>query len=301
MKRAISALLVFLLLGGVVVSEARDPGWLDPWREATVALGVVQTVKVRRAGKVIDAQFFKVIGTGVLFPKPDEGAPVLITAKHVFFNPAKNWNPSSLRLRFAWFEGRAVDEYLGIEVPLHRDGKPVWVAHPTADVAGMRLRINKADAGREYAPSIPPGNFADADDIYEGAGVLALGYPGAVGASYWTRALVRGGTVAWVDPKNAATEPLLVDAMLFPGNSGGPVIKVPIGMQRTGAFAVGNTPKFLGIVSRGRTEKMQVTVGGQPVEFERPEGRAEMIAEQFIGAAVIEPAARVAEVMKLVP
>jgi len=304
MIRLMSMLGAVLLVCRVAVVEAADPTWLDRWRDATVALGVVKQAKVMRLGKEVETRIFAVVGTAVLLGRQSaesgDRPPILITAKHVFSDPLKKWNPDTLRLRFAWFEGRAVEDYLGIEVPLMRDGKPLWMAHPNADIAGLELKINKADAGRENVATIPFSNFASANEIYEGAQVLVLGYPGAVGRTFWTRALVRGGTIAWVNPASPATERLVVDSLLFPGNSGGPVIKVPIGMGRMGGFEVGTIPRFLGIVSEGRTEQMPLTVDGKEIEIQGPAGKAAIVAGQHIGVAVIEPAAKVRELIELI-
>jgi hypothetical protein len=126
---------------------------------------------------------------------------------------------------------------------------------------------------------------------------VTLGYPGAVGPTFWTRALVRGGTIAWVNPRSPEREPLLVDSMLFPGNSGGPVIKPSVGVNRGGGFDVGAKPAFLGIVSQGRTEAMPLTAGGKKIEITTPAGPENVVAGQFIGVAVIEPAVRVRELI----
>jgi hypothetical protein len=151
----VAVLTVFLVCGVAATGDAADPSWLDPWRQATVALGTVKKAKMTRQGKESVTDVFVVVGTGVLFGTADKKPPLLVTAKHVFSDPSKNWNPESLRLRFAWFEDRAVEDYLGIEIALRKDGKPLWTGHPTADLAGMALVVSKTAAGRDTVEPVP--------------------------------------------------------------------------------------------------------------------------------------------------
>jgi len=74
--------------------------------------------------------------------------------------------------------------------------------------------------------SLTPADFPNASELFEGADVLVIGYPGAVGPQFWTRAVVRSGVVAWIDPVKPLERTFLVDAMVFPGNSGGPGVQV---------------------------------------------------------------------------
>lgn len=78
-------------------------GWIDRWRSATVALGCVQEAEIRsRGGRVSRKSFFAVVGTGVLFSLYGTRRPMswLVTAKHVFADPAEDWRPSTLGMVF---------------------------------------------------------------------------------------------------------------------------------------------------------------------------------------------------------
>ena len=88
--------------------------------------------------------------------------------------------------------------------------------------------------------------------MFEGATILVLGYPGIVGNQYLVRAISRSGIVAWLNPEEPYQKPFLIDANIYPGNSGGPVIKVPAGPDRFGNFVLGGGggAKLLGIVSQ---------------------------------------------------
>ena len=62
-------------------------GWIDRWRDATVAIGQTQQAEIRYAnGRVVHKKLFIVVGTGVIFGLQNDPSepPCLVTAKHVF-------------------------------------------------------------------------------------------------------------------------------------------------------------------------------------------------------------------------
>ena len=227
--------------------------------------------------------------------------PLLVTAKHVFYDPKKKWHPSSVQLRFSWFAEKSVSEYPGIELRLRdQDGKPLWRAHPieTVDLAVLPLLVSTQDAGRLSVAPVRVQNFADTTDAFEGASVLVLGYPGAVGPDYWTKPIVRHGIISHIDQPRFGKTPLLVDAMIFPGNSGGPVFTVPTGMRRDGSFAVGGRSAFLGVVSSVARQLVEV----EKTMFSLEDVKADSSDTHFksfdyMGLGVIEPAQRVQELL----
>jgi len=280
-----------------------QPTWLDPWREATVALGVVKKAKIKSPdGKESEREIFAVIGTGVIFGSPEEQSrtPLLVTAKHVFFDPKEGWDPELIRLRFAWFEDRPVEDYLGIPIRLKEKGRHLWTPHPnpSVDLATIPLLITRDVAGRDSVSPVPVTHFVGAADIYEGAHVIVLGYPGAIGPAFWTRALVRSGVIAWVNPKNPAGEQIIIDSLVFPGNSGGPVFRLPTGVNRAGGYSIGTGVAFLGIVSQGRKQEMPLVAEGSRIEIQGPQGPVSVVSQQWIGVGIIEPAERVLELLK---
>ncbi len=291
-----------LLLQLSVRAQQPARAWTDVVRNATVAIGVSRSAKITdKGGKPIEKQIFAPVGTGAVFGLPDDSSktPWLVTAKHVFLDPESKWDPDVVRLRFAWFDKQSVEEYLGVEIALKKNGRRLWTPHPnpSVDLAAVPLVLSREAAGRESIDIIPLGNFATGDDLFEGAAVLVFGYPGAVGSSFWTRALVRSGIIAWVDPNSPSEAPLLIDALVFPGNSGGPVFRVPTGTDRFGNFNVGGLPAFLGIVSQGRREATPVSAGGKQVEMQGPQGAVKVVSEEWIGIGVIEPATRVLQLL----
>ena len=269
-------------------AQAGPKSWLDHWREATVALGVVQ----RSEGK----QRFSAVATGVIVGSvPGQKRPWLVTAKHVFYNPAENWDPGYILVRFSWFENRPVDDYLGVMVPLKSNGRRTWVAHPDPDVdlAYVPLNVTAQEAGRAELQAIVLSQFATPAEVYEAAPVLVLGYPAEVGADFQVRALLRQGVVAWVAPDKPAEKPFLIDANIFPGNSGGPVLYLPTGIDPAGRLLPGGSVKFLGLVSQTRTQSTLIaTSKSQP---------SQAVPLNFLGVGVIEPAYRVRQLVLTPP
>jgi hypothetical protein len=276
--------LLLLALCASTAAQAGGKSWLDHWRESTVALGTIQ----REGGKAR----FSAIATGVIVGSaPGQKHPWLVTARHVFSNPAEGWEPSHIFVRFSWFETRSVTEYLGVLVQLKVNGRRTWVPHPDPDVdlAYVPLSVTPEQAGRSELQAVVLSQFASAAEVYEAAPVLVLGYPAAVGADFWVRALLRQGVIAWVSPDKPAQRPFLIDANIFPGNSGGPVLYLPTGIDPAGHFLSGGSVKFLGLVSQTRTQSSIVTTSKSMP--------AQTVPLNFLGIGVIEPASRVRELV----
>jgi len=123
------------------------------------------------------------------------------------------------------------------DLPLKNEsGKPIWYAHPDpeVDVAvvpvniklllehGMQVNVFRSDehvatVDRMVELGITEGDFA-----------YVLGFPlGLVGGER-NVVLVRSGSIARIrDALAKANNEFLVDAFVFPGNSGGPVVSKP--------------------------------------------------------------------------
>jgi len=294
-------LLIFLTSHLSAANIDKLPSWIDPWRDATISIGKLDSMDVsQKDGKVKKVIFFSIVGTGVLMGLPNDslGIPVLVTAKHIFYDPILNWEPESLLLRFSWFDDRPVDKYYGIKILLKKDNKRMWFAHPdtTIDLACIPLRISKKEIQNDSAQPIPFGNFATREDFFEGASIAVLGYPGAVGPYYWSKSLIRQGIIAWLTPQKPEQNSFLVDCNLFPGNSGGPVFKIPAGMDRMGNFVLGNVA-FLGIVSKGPKQLLPTFIGNKELQIITGSDTAKVVSQSFIGIGVIESSFRIRDLL----
>ncbi len=233
LERGFTILLFLVVSVPLIADEPSKQPWLKYWREATVALGrVVEIRNVLPDGTVSQRESFTVVGTGVLLTLPEDESktPWLVTAKHVFFDPEKNWDPEVIHLRFAWFDNKPLDEYFGIEIRLKENNERLWFEHPTntVDLATIPLRIKSTVAEREAVPSVPLDNFVTTEDVYEGASVFILGYPTAVGPQFLTRSLLRSGVIAWTSPENPAQELIIIDAQMFATSQKPPTGDMPL-------------------------------------------------------------------------
>jgi hypothetical protein len=306
MQKQLKVCLFLFTLSLITFKVHAQDDWLRGYREATVAIGKIDTAIivddfnnpiVLQNGDTLKKAYFNVVGTGVLFGHPDTSNHnvYLVTAKHVVYDPAKNWFPEKLRIRFSWFADKSVFEHFGSEVILrNRNNEIYWRPHPidNFDLAVCQLNISIKEAGRSTVSPVRLENLATENESFEGANILLFGYPGAVGISYWSKPLVRQGIISYVDVQDFGKKPILIDAMVFPGNSGGPVFTIPTGMTRTGSMQVGGRSTFLGIVSKAARQGMEV----EKIKVNPDSTKYKSF--DFMGIGIIEPANRVKELLE---
>ena len=133
---------------------------------------------------------------------------------------------------------------------------PRWQTHPSADVAvvpgntaGPLMTdrdVSKLDLFVQDASAISP---ADAKNITEGDGVFLFGFPlGLVGTSR-NDTIVRRGCIARIQDWHRRDETtFLIDAAVFPGNSGGPVVIQAEALSITGTPTIGKAC-LIGMIS----------------------------------------------------
>jgi S1-C subfamily serine protease len=281
-------LLVSVMASPQQGSQSPQPtpvGWLENWRNMTVSFGVIDRDQLQ-------GEYYKIVGSGILFAaNPNTG--YIITAKHVFYDPDKKWHPSEIRIRYGWQDQKSVYAEHGTSIRLRDEsGNDLWTAlSDGSDLAA----IPSPPPVRQSQPAVSLQDIAKPDQLFEGESIIALGYPGIVGNEYLVRAISRGGIIAWLNPKNPSDETFLIDANIYPGNSGGPVIKVPGGITPQGGFDLGGRSVLLGIVIQapGQSGDYQLKVPGQlqplKIHQEIPVG----------GTGIVEPASKVAKLIEL--
>lgn len=287
------ALVVAFLISTVVhAQQSQHPDRLDVYRRATISIGrVIDDGKGPR---------FATLGSGVIV-NPDPHHAVLITAKHVIFNPEAGLIPDVVNIRIPHGDSAAADD-LGIPVQLIVNHKNVWQSLPDgSDIAAVPLP-NLSKYGN-VVNSIRTADFATSDDLYLGSPVIVLGYPAILGEAYLTTPLARGGLVAWVDPSDPLSKRFLIDANVFNGNSGGPVFHEHTGMSRTGNFLVTDSPPaFLGIVVQDAYENAPVTDGHENLvrSIDPQTGQVTQLFAKVLnigGIGVVEPASKVLQLV----
>jgi hypothetical protein len=169
----------------------------------------------------------------------------LVTARHVFENQQR-----------LWVKFNRGDEIKRYHVDLvDRDGRPTWRSHAHFDVAVMP--INAALMRQEGAEfSFIPADEAAADartmnelGVFAGDDTFVLGFPMGLAGVSKKYAVVRGGTIARLDDELIQREGgYWIDAHVYPGNSGGPVVLRPAMYSVMGTKAVSRA-YLIGIVS----------------------------------------------------
>jgi hypothetical protein len=267
------------------------PDWTSHCRDSTISFGVIQTQGDRR--------IFRVIGTGVIIAVSDSRG-YIVTAKHVFDNPQQGWHPSELRVRYAWQDKYSVSDIFGDQLLL-RDSKGTNLWGSLTDDSDLAAIQVPDSMFRRHLEALSLSEFATANDLFDGATIFVYGFPEMVGNERLVRAVTRSGIVAWTDPVGPLDHSFLVDANIMPGNSGGPVFKVPIGMSRSGSLQFSGKVAFLGIVSSDVSKYYQVTADGRIVQHkwdDMPLPSNEIVQVTGIGGlGNVEPARKVLQLI----
>lgn len=205
------------------------PFYLD----SVVAVGVGEDVKTRRW-----------IGTGFLYAnlvgpaEPADKKPYnlwLITNKHVL---------ESLPSIHIKLNSAADPHSKDYRVPLKaRNGKLLWVGHPDAAIDVAAIWLNAGFMAQEklhFSPILSdlhtcPKSKMKTGILNEGDRVFVLGFPMGLVSPERQYVICRSGIIARIrDYLEGHTKDFLVDAPVFPGNSGGPVVLCPSALSIEG-------------------------------------------------------------------
>lgn len=227
------------------------------WKKAVVLLEMKNSV----------TEEYMPIGTGFLVAD-EKGVipPLLVTARHMFFEDDeqkifRGWiwvgvnsaNPKKGRERFA----------IKLSDVVGKNIITFWKTAPRIDVAAIPIQLPK-DADAIF---IPLGAFENPETIKEGRHILVVGFPGGL-TSEWKKVLpleketlaiitpiFRSGVIAWF-PGSGTTysDKFFVDASIFSGNSGSPVLLDPLIQTEPNVITGGRTP-LLGIITETQVRK----------------------------------------------
>jgi len=215
----------------------------------------------------------------------------LVTNAHVFEGHKTVW------LRF---NPEADEPPADYQISLIDDeGQFEWVRHPnpTIDVAvtgidlgflktrGMRVAYFSSDTHAATVSTLRESGVSEGDFAY------VLGFPlGLVGQKRMA-VIVRSGSIARIrDALHEGMDTFLLDASVFPGNSGGPVVSKPETISIEGTTAE-NRSMLIGIVLAYvpyRDEAVSRQTGKTRVIFEENSGLAMVHPVDFIDQAIDE-------------
>lgn len=180
-----------------------------------------------------------------------------------------------------------------IDISLHNNGQPIWTGHSDSkiDVAVMKINMQLIQE-----QGLNPGFFRSDDHvmnsktmkesgILEGDFVYALGYPMGIVNAERQYALVRSGIISRIrDIYDQRSKEYIIDAFVFPGNSGGPVLSKPeaIGIKGT---RISKSSALIGIV-KGYIPYKDVAISKQTnrprIIFEENTGLTSVIPVDYI-------------------
>ena len=153
--------------------------------------------------------------------QPDDKRLILVTAAHVF--EKMSGDKAILVYRKAKDDGDY--QRLDHEVTIRKNGNPLWIKHPDADVA-IFVTEPPDDAivhPIDFACLVDEATLKESG-LHIGSELLSLGYPTRVEANSSGFAICRHGSIAsfplWPIKNHSR---FLIDAISFEGESGGPV------------------------------------------------------------------------------
>lgn len=180
-------------------------------------------------------------------------------------------------------------------------GDNTWHTHsdPKVDIGVVPINIALLKADEIHCSYISEDNMAfeavvESEQISQGDGVFVLGYPMGIAGSIKNYSIVRAGIIARMDEEIIGTEHrFIIDATIFPGNSGGPVILKPEIACLEGTKAV-QKAYLLGVISAYIPYKETAYT----LQGETPQPRIDFIENS--GLALVVPISKVKEVVDYV-
>jgi len=236
-------------------------------------------------------------GTGFIVGRPynDESGEKLyhtfiVTNKHVLLNQ------SNIVIRFNSVEGRPPLDY---PIELLEGEESIWIGHATPEVDVAVFYVNphvlKADSAAfqffrmdEHVMSVADMKIAG---VTEGDGILFLGFLWELSGHKKKLVIARLGAIARIrDVLEDQESHYLIDASVYPGNSGGPVIIRPEAMSIEGTESI-NRSALIGMVKSYIPFKdvaVSQQTGNPRVIFEENSGLAWVETLDSIAATVEE-------------
>ena len=223
--------------------------------------------------------------TGFLYGYPaghdDQFTVYLVTNEHVIrgkrllkvrLHHSEDTTPQVLDLRL---QGES-EKY--VERNAVHDVAVIGLSNSLLDIPGIDLQFIRGDLRVTKETGSELG-------ISEGDGVFVLGFPMGMAGDERNYPIVRQGCLARVrDWLNGKSSKILIDSLIFPGNSGGPVITKPDGFALQG-MTPNRRALLLGMVS-GYVPYVDVAVSEQTrnvrVIFEENSGLAEVVPADII-------------------
>jgi len=258
--------------------------------DCVVAIGVINADKSKSW-----------IGTGFLvgrFFRQREGGGkdyhvFLVTNKHVLDKV------SSIVVRFNP-QPQTAEPARDYDVPLiDASGSKLWTEHPSQDIDIATININpklrehgmKFDYFKTDADHLLDIRGMVDRGMTEGDFVYVLGYPMGIVAPDRQYAITRSGSIARIrDLLERRSNDFIVDAFVFPGNSGGPVVSKPEYFAIQGTKVISKA-YLIGIIKS--------YVPYQDVAISQQTGRPRVVFEENSGLSSVIPVDFIMETIEI--
>ncbi len=216
-------------------------------------------------------------GTG--FVTEFETFNILVTCKHVIYDIHTNKYAPGIFISFNQKDGSLARRSLeDIQKAFQLD----WTFHqdPTVDLAVIPFAI---DFTRDDIKRAGKDLFEAFERLTEGEDIFFLGYPALdIKMEKHIKPIVRSGIISLV----MTNKTFLIDANVFPGNSGSPVFLKPSFMHYQGSKVdTVNPAKFIGIISAYlsyRDTALSQQTGRPRITFEENSGLANVYSGSII-------------------
>jgi S1-C subfamily serine protease len=239
------------------------------------SLVTLSTVKVSGPSALDKAKAS--FGTGFLVGRPSapgakDGAQVLVTAAHV----PEGIGGDTLNIVARRANADGSHTRVVVNQMFRRNGKPLYVKHPSADVAVFYSIVPQVTTVASSA-LLADDALLRKYEVTIGDEVLAAGYPFGVEAQAGAPVLRRGTISSSITP-SAQVNVFLIDYNVHFGNSGGPVYLYQRGRYLSGPNGLWNVSIILGLVSKQHFFKTDVSQ--ERLEI------AEIVPARFIREAI---------------
>lgn len=237
------------------------------------------------------------VGTGTLIGRLFKKTSSSEGQYHVFIVTNRHVieDHTSVVIRFNPLGNKPAKDY---EIPLQdRSGKKLWSEHPgkLADIAVIGINADfLAEEGVRYDFFQSDNHLMSLSEmsesgVSEGDFIYVLGFPMGIVDEDRQFVIARSGIIARIrDTLEGHKTDFLVDAFIFPGNSGGPVIYKPEIISVGGTKSLAK-PCLIGIVSCYLTYKdvaISRQTGHTRVVFEENSGLAAVVPVNFVMEAI---------------
>jgi hypothetical protein len=181
---------------------------------------------------------------------PREDSPkianiVLVTAAHVFEGISGDTAQIQLRRR----NDDGTYSAFGYQLQIRRNGEPLYVRHPTADVAAMYADLPDEVPMTGLSPNVLMTDKTLQDiELHPGDDAFVLGFPLAVGAPGGFPILRVGHIASFPLTPMSVVKQWEFDLKIFGGNSGGPVYVSYVNRLFKGQLHFGVVQGILGLV-----------------------------------------------------